>query len=106
VAGETVLQDGDDTATGPGERRATMTPRKLIIQVRLNEGMPKQGNPNTPYSPEEIANAAIECHRAGAAVVHYHARDPHSGAASSSVELYAEVVHAYAGSATSSSCRP
>jgi uncharacterized protein (DUF849 family) len=69
-----------------------MTVRKVIIQVRLNEGMPKQGNPNTPYSPEEIAHAAIACHRAGAAVVHYHARDPHSGAASSSVELYAEVV--------------
>src|SRR6516165_2862918 len=69
-----------------------MTLRKLIIQVRLNEGMPKQGNPNTPYGPEEIARAAIDCHRAGAAVVHYHARDPHSGAASSSVELYAELV--------------
>jgi uncharacterized protein (DUF849 family) len=66
--------------------------RKLIIQVRLNEGMSKEGNSHTPYSPEEIARAAIDCYRAGASVVHYHARDPDTGAPSSSIELYAEVV--------------
>lgn len=65
---------------------------KLIIQVRVNEGMPKSGNPNTPYSPEEIATSAIESWQAGASVVHFHGRDPETGAASSSVELYSDTV--------------
>jgi uncharacterized protein (DUF849 family) len=64
----------------------------LIIQVRVNEGMSKSGNPNTPYSPEEIARSAIESWQAGASVVHFHAGDPQTGAASTSVELYSDTV--------------
>jgi len=66
--------------------------QKLIIEVRVNEGITKDENPHVPYSPEEIADSAIDCWRQGASVVHYHARDPETGAPSADVELYADVV--------------
>ncbi|OHV30934.1 MULTISPECIES: 3-keto-5-aminohexanoate cleavage protein [Pseudofrankia] len=69
-----------------------MTKQKLIIEVRINEGTPRDISPHVPYSPEEIADQAIECWRRGASVVHYHARDPETGAQSSEVDLYADVV--------------
>jgi len=64
---------------------------KLIIDVRINEYTLRDENPNVPYSPEEIANQALECWREGASIVHYHARDPQTGAPSADVRLYAEV---------------
>jgi len=63
---------------------------KLIIQVRVNEGQMRSSNPHVPYSPEEIAQQVAECWRAGASVVHWHAREPESGAASTEPALYAE----------------
>lgn len=65
---------------------------KLIIQLRVNEGQMRSSNPHIPYSPEEIAAQILECEQAGASVVHYHARDPQTGAVSSDPALYAEVV--------------
>jgi 3-keto-5-aminohexanoate cleavage enzyme len=63
---------------------------KLIIQVRVNEGQMRSANPHVPYSPEEIARSVAECWRAGASVVHWHAREPASGAMSTDTALYAE----------------
>ncbi len=45
-----------------------------------------------PFTPEAIANDCIAAARAGAAAVHIHVRDPHTGAAARSPELYREVV--------------
>jgi uncharacterized protein (DUF849 family) len=45
-----------------------------------------------PKTPKEIAAAALDAARAGAAVVHIHVRDPETGAASREVDLYREVV--------------
>ncbi len=64
---------------------------KVIIDVRINEYTLREENPNVPYSPEEIANQALECWREGASILHYHARDPQTGAPSADVKLYAEV---------------
>ena len=64
-------------------------PDKLIIDVRLNEYTFREGNPHIPYSPEEIAKDAAACREAGASIVHYHAREPESGAPSSDPVLYA-----------------
>src|ERR1700682_588967 len=47
-----------------------MTP--LIIEAALNGPPPKAPNPNTPKSPEEIADDALACVAAGAAIVHTH----------------------------------
>jgi uncharacterized protein (DUF849 family) len=45
-----------------------------------------------PKTPQEIADAALDAARAGAAVAHIHVRDPETGAASRRVDLYREVV--------------
>ncbi len=45
-----------------------------------------------PVTPEQIAGAAIEAARAGAAVVHCHVRDPRSGAPARDPALFREVV--------------
>ncbi len=53
---------------------------KVMIEVGLNEGQMRTANPNVPYSPAEIARDARACYDAGASVVHYHGRDPATGA--------------------------
>ena len=65
---------------------------KVIIEVRINEYTTRDKNPNVPYSPEEIANQALECWREGASIIHYHARDPQTGAPASDPQLYADTV--------------
>jgi uncharacterized protein (DUF849 family) len=65
---------------------------KIIIEVRINEYAMRDTNPNVPYSPEEIAQQALECWREGASIIHYHARDPQTGAPASDAKLYAETV--------------
>ena len=49
-------------------------------------------HPAIPITPKEIAAAAIEAAKAGAAVAHCHVREPGSGKPSRRVELYKEVV--------------
>ncbi|CAH2406800.1 3-keto-5-aminohexanoate cleavage protein [Mesorhizobium ventifaucium] len=48
-------------------------------------------SPHVPRSPKEIAAAAVEAAKAGAAVAHIHVRDPETGAPSRRNELYKEV---------------
>jgi len=45
-----------------------------------------------PVTPRQIADAAIEAARAGAAIAHIHVRDPETGKAARDPALYAEVV--------------
>ena len=45
-----------------------------------------------PVTPMEIAEAAIESAKAGAAIAHCHVRDPETGAPARKVEYYREVV--------------
>ncbi len=47
---------------------------RLIIEVGLNEFTSKDQNPHVPYGPDEVADDAVACAAAGAAVVHFHAR--------------------------------
>jgi uncharacterized protein (DUF849 family) len=49
-------------------------------------------SPHVPVTPQEIADAALEAHAAGAAIVHLHVRDPKSGAGSRDPALFREVV--------------
>lgn len=64
--------------------------QKLIIEVRINEYASRNRNANVPFSPAEICEEAVQCWRAGASIVHYHARDPRTGAPSAQAEIYAE----------------
>jgi uncharacterized protein (DUF849 family) len=50
-----------------------MTP--LIIEAALNGTTSKARNPNTPKSPAEIADDALACLAAGAAIIHTHIED-------------------------------
>src|SRR2546430_887547 len=45
-------------------------------------------SPYLPITPEEIAEAAIEAAKAGAAIVHLHARDPKDGRPTQDPELF------------------
>jgi uncharacterized protein (DUF849 family) len=48
-------------------------------------------SPHVPVTPSEIAASALEAHRAGAAIVHLHVRDPQTGKASRDPELFREL---------------
>ncbi len=72
--------------------------RKLIIEARVNEFMMRgEGNPNVPYTPAEIAADALACREAGAAILHFHARQP-DGKPDHAAETYAETVRLVRGS--------
>jgi len=68
-------------------------PRPVIITCAVTGSAPTPArHAAVPVSPEAIAAAAVEAHRAGAAIVHIHVRDPLSGAPSSKLTHYREVV--------------
>mgnify|MGYP000911212110 FL=1 len=49
-------------------------------------------SPHVPVTPKEIADAAIEAAKAGAAIAHIHARDPETGQGSRDPKLFKEIV--------------
>lgn len=67
---------------------------RIIIEVRCNEYTGRDPNPNVPFSADEIAADAAACRDAGASIVHFHARDPRSGAPAWDPADYAEVITA------------
>ncbi len=65
--------------------------RKIIITASMTGGYhSKKDNPNLPVQPEEIAQAAYDSYKAGAAIVHLHARD-RQGIMSDDPEIYREI---------------
>lgn len=69
-----------------------MTAKVIITAALTGSRTTKAHNPAIPYTPQEIADAAVACWRAGAAIVHIHVRDPQTGAPSMDVRLFREVV--------------
>lgn len=68
---------------------------KLIIEAAINEQSPKEGNPHVPYGVDECIADALACADAGAAIIHFHARDPVTGQLMvPGTETYAEVMRA------------
>ena len=66
---------------------------KMIISVAVTGSLTtKEQNPNIPYTPEEIAEAAVESCRAGAAIVHLHVREPSTGKAVQDIELFKKTI--------------
>ena len=61
----------------------------IIVKACLNGGRSRDDNPNIPWTPQEVADEAVRCHEAGAAVVHFHARAA-DGAISFDHQWYAE----------------
>ena len=65
---------------------------KVIITAALNGALsPRSANPHVPLTPQEIADDAVACYNAGAAIVHLHMRDE-QGNGSLSKERFAETV--------------
>lgn len=65
--------------------------KKLIITVRVNEYVSRERNKHVPFTPDEIADAAVECRAAGASIIHLHARNP-DGSPCHTPAVYAEIV--------------
>jgi 3-keto-5-aminohexanoate cleavage enzyme len=66
---------------------------KIIVTVAVTGSRPtKEMNPAVPCSPKEIIEAAVACHKAGAAIVHVHVRDPKTGRPDFKIELFKEVL--------------
>ena len=67
--------------------------RNVIVTCAVTgSGDSVDKHPAIPVTPKEIANAAIEAAKAGAAIAHIHVREPDSGKPSRRLELYREVV--------------
>lgn len=68
---------------------------KTIITAAVTGSLTtREHNVNIPYAPEEIARAAIDSCKAGAAVVHLHVRDSVTGKPVQKIELFKEVIQA------------
>ena len=60
----------------------------------------REHNAALPVTPEEIAGAATEAAKAGAAICHIHVRDPQTGRPSMELDYYREVVRRIRASGT------
>ncbi|MFM0739565.1 3-keto-5-aminohexanoate cleavage protein [Paraburkholderia xenovorans] len=70
-----------------------MHARKTILTCAVTGNLTKpEQHPGLPITPEQIANASLDAARAGAAVVHIHVREPHTGRPSMDIKLYREVI--------------
>jgi uncharacterized protein (DUF849 family) len=68
---------------------------KLIISCAITGAIHTPTmSPYLPYSPEDIANQAIEAAEAGAAILHLHARHPETGRPSGDPAVYMQFVSA------------
>jgi len=66
---------------------------KVIVTAAVTGSRPtKAMNPAVPYTPEEIAQSAVDCCQAGASIAHIHVRDPETGKPAFRIELFQEVV--------------
>src|SRR5213593_3623832 len=73
---------------------------KVIIEAAINGNAMKEHNPNIPYSPEEIGRDAVATCQAGAALIHFHVREP-DGTWVQTLDYYARAI-----TLTREQCRP
>lgn len=67
--------------------------RKTILTCAVTGNLTtRDQHPGLPVTPAEIASAAIDAGKAGAAVVHIHARDPATTKGSMDLGLFREIV--------------
>ncbi len=66
--------------------------QKLIINAAITGMVPtKKDNPHVPVSVDEIIEDAINCYRAGASILHIHARD-NDQKPTYKKEIYAQII--------------
>jgi uncharacterized protein (DUF849 family) len=67
--------------------------RKTILTCAVTGNITtRENHPGLPVTPTEIAAAAVEAGKAGAAIVHLHARDPWTQKGTRDVETFREIV--------------
>ncbi len=69
---------------------------KLIIEVRVNEYMMRDVNPNVPWTPADLARDAAAIQAEGAAMLHFHARNA-DGSPAHDYETYRDSIRAIRG---------
>ena len=67
----------------------------MITAAMVGAEVSREQQPNLPITPREIIEAAVECHAAGASIIHLHVRDT-KGNASQDGDIFREVVEAFA----------
>ncbi|MDB5108151.1 MAG: hypothetical protein JWM69_1092 [Candidatus Binatus sp.] len=65
--------------------------RPVMIEAAINGNAMRALNPNIPYLTEEIAADAVATCEAGAALIHFHVREPETGRWIHDVPDYADV---------------
>lgn len=68
----------------------------MLTAAITGAGDTTEKNKSVPVTPEEMADSAIKCARAGATVVHLHARDPETGGMAASAMILKCSVKQYA----------
>jgi 3-keto-5-aminohexanoate cleavage enzyme len=69
-----------------------LSDEKVIITCAITGGIHgKWANPSLPITPEEQAQDALECHEAGASIIHLHVRGP-DGQNTPDINVYNEAV--------------
>lgn len=67
---------------------------KVIVTAAVNGNRLDTPGVHIPVSPEEIAEDAGRCYEAGAAVVHFHARDVATGRSTADTKVFAATISA------------
>jgi 3-keto-5-aminohexanoate cleavage enzyme len=68
---------------------------KVIISAALaGAATRKEQNPSVPYTPQEFAEESYKCWKAGASIVHIHARDPQTGNPTAEIPKIRETIDA------------
>ncbi len=63
--------------------------RKIILTCAVTGSIHTPSmSPHLPVTPDQIATSAIEAAKAGASILHLHARDPETGRPSSDIEVF------------------
>jgi uncharacterized protein (DUF849 family) len=64
----------------------------IVTCAVTGSGLTPSMSPHLPITPDEIARESIEAAKAGAAIVHLHARDPADGRPTGAMEVWDEIV--------------
>jgi len=63
----------------------------MITAAMIGAEVTRQDHPEIPVTPEEIAEAAYECYKAGASIIHLHVRKP-DGTPTQDVAIYKQTM--------------
>jgi 3-keto-5-aminohexanoate cleavage enzyme len=63
-----------------------------VIAAITGETARREGGPNVPVTPEAIAEEAFNCYKAGASVIHIHARDSETELMTHDLAVFADIM--------------